>query len=342
MKRKVLVGVLIWICALVVCLVLADRFFMRPDSNLKYKRFFEEDEKTQPFDVFLLGTSHVFDGVYPMQLYRDYGIASYNVANSSELMEFTEWTLRLALQFHKPKLVVLDVYYVDRDLSNEWAYTYRHLFMDAMPLNLLKIQAVTKTMDKKYWDEFLVPFTLYHGRWEEMLAGNVELTMNSVPCMMGAEMRVNRDPAYHFVRTEDMNLENMPGKDAIRRIAALCKEQGIELVLTAIPSAATYEEQCNMNSCKVLAEELSVPFINMFDVPDLVNMETDLYDGISHLNPDGAVKVTAYLGEWLDQHYDLPDHRNDAAYSKWNDILKEYEAYYKETWADMSLLGKEE
>ena len=195
-----------------------------------------------------------------------------------------------------------------------------------------------KTMDKKYWDEYMVPFTLYHGRWEEMLAGTSELTMNSVPCMMGAEMRVDRVPGTHFVRTTEMNLEEMPGKDAVRRIAAICKEQGIDLVLTAIPCAAIEEEQKNMNGCAVLAEELGVPFINMFDVPDLVNMETDLYDGISHLNPDGAVKVTAYLGAWLDEHYDLPDRRQDKAYANWNDVLKDYEAYYQETWAHMSLI----
>ena len=68
MKKKSIIALLIWIACLVVCLVLANRFFMRPDSNLKYERFFAEDEKTQPFDVFLMGTSHVFDGVYPMQL----------------------------------------------------------------------------------------------------------------------------------------------------------------------------------------------------------------------------------------------------------------------------------
>ncbi|MBQ8093812.1 MAG: hypothetical protein IJ242_09585, partial [Clostridia bacterium] len=78
--------------------------------------------------------------------------------------------------------------------------------------------------------------------------------------------------------------------------------------------------------------------INMFEEPDLVNMETDLYDGISHLNPDGAYKVTAYLGAWLDEHCDLPDRRQDKAYASWNETLKEFEAYYQEVWAHMSLL----
>ncbi len=340
--KKVL-AVLIWCAALVAALMIADRITMRPDSDLKYRNFLNTDEKKEPFDVFLMGTSHVFDGVFPPQLYRDYGIVSYNLGNSSELLEFTEWTLRLALQYHKPRMVVLDTFYVNRSLEDVWAYSYRHLFMDAMPLNLLKIQSVTSTMAQSYWSEFLFPFSLYHGRWEEMIAGTTQLTMDSVPCMMGAEMRLDRVPVPEpYVRYQGMNEKNMSGKDAIRRIAAICREQGIELVLTAIPSPATEQEQKDINSVVLLAEELNVPFINMFDVPGLVDMDNDLYDGFSHLNPDGAVKVTRYLGNWLRENTDLPDRRGEAAYANWENIVREFEDYFRDHWQAQSLLTGED
>ena len=245
---KKTVWVLLWCAALIACLYGANKLMMREDSHLKYDRFFAEDEKTQPFDVFLMGTSHVFDGVYPMPIWRDHGIACYNLANSSECLELTEWTLRIALQYHKPKVALVDVYYVDRSLKDAWAHTYRHLFLDAMPLTPIKVQSVMQTFPQKEWMEFILPFSLYHGRWEEMLTGTTKLTMNSVPCMMGAEMRLRTVPAAPWERTTEMNTENMPGKDAIRRIAALCKQEGIELLLTAVPSAATLEEQRNKDA----------------------------------------------------------------------------------------------
>ena len=336
MKLKKVLGVAVWLAALVLCLYGVNRFMMRKDSSLKYDAFFAEDEKKEPFDVFFLGTSHVFDGVYPMPIWRDHGITSYNLANSSECLELTEWTLRLALQYHKPKVAVVDVYYVDRSLKDTWAHTYRHLFLDAMPLSLMKIQSVTETFPKSEWSEFIFPFSLYHGRWEEMLAGTTQLTMHSVPCMMGAEMRLRTVPAEPWTRTTEMNTENMPGKDAIRRIAALCKEEGIELVLTAVPSAASEKEQKNMNSVQLIADELGVPFINMLDMPELYDFSTDLYDGVSHMNPDGALKVTDYLGNWLSQHFDFTDKRNDPAYSDWNARLAEYETLYETTWGAMT------
>ena len=93
-----------------------------------------------------------------------------------------------------------------------------------------------------------------------------------------------------------------------------------------------------MNSCQLLADELGVPFVNMFDVPDLVDFSTDLYDGVSHLNPDGAVKVTAYLGAWLHENCSLPDRRGDPAYADWDETLREYEQYYQDNWASRSLI----
>ncbi|MBQ7508140.1 MAG: hypothetical protein IJT52_02295, partial [Spirochaetales bacterium] len=265
-----------------------------------------------------------------------------NLANSSECLELTEWTLRIALQYHKPKVAVVDVYYVDRSLKDVWAHTYRHLFLDAIPLTKIKVQSVIETFPKDEWLEFLMPFSLYHGRWEEILTGTTELTMSSRPCMMGAELRLRRVPNEEFTRTLEMNTEDMPGKQALYRIAKLCEEEGIELVLTAIPASVTEEEQRNMNSVALIAEELGVPFINMFDVPNLVDFKTDLYDGSSHMNPDGAVKTTAYLGAWMNENLNLSDKRKDPAYADWNVRLEEYEKYFEESWGEMSLLGKDE
>ena len=169
-----------------------------------------------------------------------------------------------------------------------------------------------------------------------MLEGTTELTMHAVPCMMGAEMRLRTIPAGPWQRTTEMNPENMPGKDALRRIAALCKEERIELLLTAVPSAMTEKEQKNVNSVALVAEELGVPFLNLLDLPELYDFETDLYDGVSHMNPDGALKTTAFLGDYLAEHYDLEDKRNDPAYADWNACLAEYEALYDASWAHLT------
>lgn len=334
LKRAALAAA--WLIALCACLLLADRAMRRDDGQRKYGNFFAEK---QDFDVFFMGTSRVLDGVQPMELWRDYGITSYNMGNNSENLETTKWVLDIAMDTHKPKVALIDVYYVDRKVTDAWAFSFRHLFLDEIPLSRKKIECVKATLPKGEWTEFLMPFSLYHGRWEEILSGKTEEMVICRPFAMGAELRAQREtPGIAFVRTKEMNTAEMEGKDSLRKIAALCRENGVEPVFMAISAPISEQEQMNVNSVQLVADELGVPFINMLDVEGLVDFDSDCYDALGHLNPDGASKVTAYLGQWLSEHFDLEDKRSQAAYDHWNENLSAYETYREEVWGDMTRL----
>ena len=325
----------VWVAALCVCLLAADRLTRRDDSARKYGPFFEEK---QEIDVLFLGTSHVLDDVSPMELWRDFGVTSYNMGNSSEPLDVTEWVLRIAMQTHKPRVAVIDVYYLDRQVDEAWAYSFRHLFLDAVPLSPLKVQAVRATLPESEWLEFLMPFSLYHGRWEELLGGKTERNVDCEPYMMGGELRIGRAAVPPYTRTTLASGEELPGEAALRRIAALCRENGIEPVFMALPAPVSQEEQMHMNRVHALADELGVPFVNLFDVEGLVDFDTDCYDYLGHMNPDGASRITAYFGRWLTQRYDLADRRGDAAYAHWDERLALYEAEREARWGEMTLI----
>lgn len=335
-KLKRAAATALWIAALCACLLLADRAMRRDDGQRKYGNFFAEE---QGFDVLFMGTSRVLDGVQPMELWRDYGVTSYNMGNNSENLETTKWVLDIAMDTHTPKVALIDVYYIDRKVTDAWAYSFRHLFLDEIPLTKKKIECVKATLPESEWTEFLMPFSLYHGRWEEILSGKTEEQVICRPFAFGAELRAQREkPGIDFVRTTEMNPEEMEGKDSLRKIAALCRERGVEPVFMAIPAPISEQEQMNVNSVQLIADELGVPFINMLDVEGLVDFDNDCYDALGHLNPDGASKVTAYLGAWLTEHFDLADKHGDSAYAHWDKNLSEYEAYREEVWGGMTLL----
>ena len=130
----------VWLLALILCLFGMDQALRRGDGKLKYQAFFEEK---MDYDIFFLGTSHMMDAVYPIELWRDYGITSYNLGNTAEPMDNTYWTLRLASAYHVPKVVVIDVAYMDRIQTTQMhTYQFAHGFLDEIPLSLDKIRAV--------------------------------------------------------------------------------------------------------------------------------------------------------------------------------------------------------
>lgn len=332
MKKKIAMTAL-WLAALVCSLMLLDHAMRRDDSARKYGAFFAEE---QGFDVLFLGTSRVLDGISPMELWRDYGITSYNMGNNSEPLDVTRWVLETAMEYHTPRVAVIDVFYVSHRMDEAWTYSFRHLFYDALPLSRAKIRAVCATQPEGGRLEFLAPFSLYHGRWDEILSGQTERLVDCEPFMMGGEMRPGRQARDDYALTDEMTQDELPGYAALREIAALCRARGVEPVFVALPGHASEQEQRNMNGVQRVADELGVPFVNMLRL-GVVDLQTDCYDMQGHLNPDGASKATAYLGAWLAGRYDLPDRRGEDAYARWDERLSRYEAYRAAHWGEVPL-----
>jgi len=327
-NKKNLAMTAVWLAALVCCLLLADKAMRRDDGERKYGAFFADK---QGFDVLFMGTSRVLDAVQPLEMWRDYGFTSYNMGNNSEPLEMTKHVLDLAMDTHVPKVAVIDVFYMTHAIDEAWTYPYRHMFLDEIPLSRRKIEAVRATLPESEWQEFLMPFSLYHGRWDEILSGSTERMIECEAYMMGAELRKGRAQHHDYVLTDAIAEEVQPGDEALRAIAQLCREKGIEPVFVALPGHASEKEQMAMNRAGMIAQELDVLFVEMMRA-DVIDYETDCYDEAGHLNPDGASKASAYLGAWLKENFDLEDKRGQSAYAYWDENLKTYEAYRKALW----------
>ena len=329
MKKKTIVYVVLWLAALACCLCLLDNAMRRDDGERKYGEFFASETG---FDVLFMGTSRVLNGISPMELWRNFGITSYNMGNNSEVLDVTEQVMRLAFGVHKPKVAMIDVFYVNHAVDEEWTYPYRHMFFDEIPLSWAKFEAVRATLPKGEWTEFLMPFSLYHSRWEELITGAAEPQVICEPYMMGMELRagsVNRSEAE---RMDALYEGDLPGLDALRRIIEFCRGEGVEPVLMTLPGYAEEENQKMMNTALALGEEMGVTVLDMHGIDGLIDYATDSYDWVGHMNPSGASKTTAYIGAWLKENYGLADYRGQAGFARWDENLEKYEAHRAEVW----------
>ena len=118
----------------------------------------------------------------------------------------------------------------------------------------------------------------------------------------------------------------------LEKLWKLCEENDTELVLLAIPYGSEadtdrYLKRQGMNlTLEDWARERGIPFrFYQKEEPELIDFATDFRDQ-THLNTEGAGKLTADLGAWLAKDYALPDHRGDRAYSSYEEDLQRYEA----------------
>ena len=331
-KAKRVISILLVILLLVSGIWFLNRVFLRDSSRYKYKPFLEEDTD---YDVLFFGTSHVINGIFPMQLWKDYGITSYNFGGHGNSIAASYWAMKNAIAVHKPRIAVLDVYFAGAN-SAKMDISQAHLSFDAIPLNLNKIRAAADIFseDSQSRNELIFPLSVYHNRWTELNSDMVKsgFGKSDAGCEKGAESRIAVAVPDEMRRIDEAEMltEETVALQYIRKFIDYCRAEDIEPVLINIPYPANEDSQKAANAAMALAEEEGVPAIN-FQYLELVDFDTDCYDPNSHLNPSGARKVTAYLGSFLKKEYSLTDHRDDTRYSTiWDQDYEDYHNFLKE------------
>lgn len=338
MKRKLwrIISCVLTLCLLAVSLNFLANLMERKDSIEKYQPFFEQETD---FDVLFMGTSHVINGVFPMELWNDYGIISYNFGNHGTSIPTIYWFLENALDYTNPKLVVIDCLRIEG--SSKISDTgFIHTSMDCFPLSTTKIAAAMDLTDSNILLEalgkgsksttrrktpisLLWKFSLYHSRWTELTAQDF---IPNITKEKGADSRIAvATPNDTSQVDRSGKLKDNIGVEYLRKMIENCQSREMAVLLTYLPFPAGGSDWANANRIYEIAEEYDVNYINFLDM-DIVDYDTDCFDSNSHLNPSGARKVTDYLGKYIMENYQIPDQRSNPEYSGWFEDYEEYKA----------------
>lgn len=304
-----------------VCLFLSLTKLMQYKAAItRMEPFFEIEE---PIDVMFFGTSHVTNGILPYELWGSYGISSYNFGSNAARIPLTYWKVMNAFDYQVPKLVVMDCSYLSSDSKLCTTLQQSHNILDAFPLSKTKRAAINDLFEEENKLEFLWPFSVYHNRWDELKKSDFVIAYNDG---LGAAPSYNvAVPASFEQLPEGTGVSHETvAMEYIGKLIASCRERGVEILLTYLPCPANAKRQKEANSMVELAEKYGVNCINFLDLPDVVDFSTDCNDADSHLNASGAKKITEYLGSYIREHYDIPDHRAERNFSDWK---KKYASY---------------
>lgn len=320
---------IVFLAVLIAVFIPVRNVLVLKTAEQKCHSFYSEKNN---FDVLFLGISHMKYGISPMELWNNYGITSFNWAQSDSHLGMSYWILKNALNYTKPKLVVVDARCIEQETT-----AIRHglgsINFDEMPFSLTKIQAVAdllkngETFQVKLEDLF--PFLHYHSRWPKIEESDFEPEQDYWPDK--GTLHYKKGIYLDGNDTLKNTGEKAPGSklmtDYLVRIVDLCRKNGIEVMLMEQPFMTGSTAIAYANGVEDLAAELGVEYLNFFsdDYINTINYGIDLFDA-GHLNVSGLYKVNEATARYIKDHYDLPDRRTDPAYSTWYDDYEVYRA----------------
>lgn len=93
-------------------------------------------------DVVFVGSSHVFTGINPVQMYRDKGIAAYDIAIGSQAPWQSYYYIKEICKKQNPQIIVFDTYMVGN--QNEDGYQDYQTVNNLLncPFSIDKVEAV--------------------------------------------------------------------------------------------------------------------------------------------------------------------------------------------------------
>ena len=291
----------------------------RSDGILTMQDFYAQPDGT--VDVLLVGNSHSGINIDTATLWDSRGIAAYDLWGGVQPLWNSYHYIVEALKHQTPRLIVLEVMASTSDY--EYSEEQNQIKNTAgMRLSRNKIEAVRISAPEDRQLELLLGFPLYHGRFDELTMEDFQHFpwSKGLENFKGSVLRYGTG-SYEFESAEGVS-DTAPVMDKeleyLNRIIALCREEGVPLMLLKTPSLEREQTQPILNTVAEIAADNDLAFVNM----NLMDAELGITAGDwsldRHMNAGGARKLSVWLAEYVQREYGIPDRRGDAAYSSWD------------------------
>ena len=330
--------------AIFILIFFAVGFFMQPywenwDNQYVTRGFYEEPKNT--IETIFIGASMSTAGIIPTELYRDYGICTYNLGTGAQPVMMSYFFMKDAYRYQSESLktVVFDVSMIRR-LTTDAMY---HKVLDFMPFSSVKLEAISAfSSNYKEYLANLFPLLTYHDRWEEIGRSDFDKfgfePMSYIRGYNYESHRIFDDYSYLDMpvplQVADDSVEETEFSSEtmyyLKQIIDFCSEKNLKLVFLKTPSAGNWTSASH-NSVQAIADRYGLDFLD-FDTEPLINEidfipALDCRDSDKHLNYHGATKFTKRLGKYLSEECGLTDVRGDERYAFMDEQLADYESH---------------
>lgn len=258
-------------------------------------------------DLIVYGSSHAWCGIDTGMLYDEYGIEGYNYGCAWQHVNTTQLFLEDSLLSQKPKAVIFETDMLieplqDTEMCGEIYYS-KKVGSTKAKQNYLKQCFGTKL--SRYIGYFL-PALVFHENWKELSAESFMENSNEYDFVKNrGYLGSSSEEAVKIEAYETFLQEDIP-EDIfmiLNEMVQRCKALGIEVILCSIPFEGEYKYG---EAVKAYAEKQGLTYLNYFEKMDILELDRDRdFRNAEHVNDSGARKITADLGAYLTEKYDL-------------------------------------
>lgn len=332
MKNKYLVRVIAFALVTIMILtyvsnLLQSKWTVGVSETYVIDDMYELKENT--IDVCILGSSQFVYGISSMQLLEEYGISAFSCCTASQPMICTYFYLKEMLKTQDVKTVILET----SMLYEKEKESFFRKTADSVPLSSNKLEMLLNHCKDNSWEDFwsyIFPIMQYHSRWNELEENDFTYKENDNKVFRGNIATGYKVSVNESDIVVDNELENEPEtmvpvqEKYCRKILDFCNEKDINVILVKTPKESWRGERTL--GVQSLADEYGLDFLDFNKKELLDELKLDFnkdFGDPDHLNARGTMKLTSYIGDYLNGRYQYDDAREAEEFDEqmMNDFL---------------------
>lgn len=336
--KKIILKFVVFSCLFAVIFHVIGKSFIVIDNVdlVNIDGFFCEKENTA--DIVLMGQSEIYRGFAPALAWKEYGIKSLDLSvGDSPCSQYISMTKEI-IKRQNPKLLVVNAtafLHGDDDLDNE---ILLRKWIDNMPVGANKLETIRDTVPADKNDNMLVSIGKYHGNWKYpqkvliSLSLRSHLLVNRGGYLKGFYTRSQSTGGKQNLAkigwpTEEKYVLTDRCKTYLNEFLQYCVDNGVKQLLMLVPPhQTTATDVSGIEAVRKIVSDFRYDFMDLHDNYSDIGIDdsTDFGD-YEHLNVYGAEKMTAYLGKFIVDNYDVMSDSTDEEVRYWNECVEKTE-----------------
>lgn len=302
----------------------------------KQDGFYSLDKNS--LDVVFIGSSHIHCGINPNIIWDRFGITSYDYSCDLQELGTSYYYLRQVFETQSPKVVIVDV-------NNNFGFDtmellQAHFAFDHMKNDIHRFSAIWD-LKRDSFLELYFPLITYHTRWQELKRIDLQYRPNRHNLLNGSFVYMSKTNEQPPEIPDDLPQVKLSQRTIhwIESIRKLCRENNAECIFIKTPGFF-YDLNFHgyLKAIDAYCRKNDIQFFNFNQMTDEIGLDpTTDYRDSSHLNFEGQVKFSTYLGSYLQEKFglenkkELPEYaQRNVDYSAMMDYIKQYRELYGE------------